>query len=1294
MSDALGSAFIEILPDLSEFLGQLQSGVEDAARQAGVSGEKALQSSFRDLDLTDDNLFADLVEDAKDSGQEAGGAITKALEGALDDIDARSGAFDELVKAAEDAGEDGGDRLRRALEEAVADVDLDSLERAFEPIGDSARAEARDAATAIGNLADFISDRLSKARVGDLGIGEAVSADVSEAEAAAERAARSIPDRFGAAGRGAASAFGSGIGGIGDSISGLFEGTLNEALAEQVTAAIEVVKTGFKAISVDAISAAADLGEAANVIGLVFGFDSANNKAVTGFAQSAARNLGLATSESLAFAGSLGGQLKNLGFSADETTRYSQSLQTLGADLASAFNAEVPDTISAIQAALRGENEQIERYNVFLTAAAVEQEALNSGLVANKSEINAATKAQATLNLIMRQSTDVTGDFAKTASSLPNLLRTLGGTFKNVQAQAGDPALKVLTPIVQSLVSRLEEAGPEIEAFGEGFAEFIERAGEPFLGLIDSIIDALPSFGSAFGAAGSGVGGLLNTVSGLIPVFTAITDVFSALPPEVLATVTQMVALRAAFGKAGPSAGAFAGAAGLMIGPLSQVLPLLSNLSGILEAIPASALQAGVGAAGVANAFRNIGGAATAGFEAASKAAAESGKQLGGFAKAQGSVGKALSSPKFLGAAAAATVAIQLYGSTMREAAEEGQEFASSVEEEFSRSLGKGEHTVSEAVDSIQGKIDSLNNQKSGGLKGFTIDRDFNESIKASVEDLEVFEQKLLDQQAVFAELGDEFRLTEEELVGLAQTFDVDLTPGAAGFEDAMRDALVTAKAGAEESQRALEGLEKIVDDIRTGAPATGQALIEAIAVDPAAALVQANALAEVINIPADKLRDAFKGAAEAVDGFVDTAASTLPTAGDAIKDALGAAVSDEGELSLSAFNENLRERAATLAAFNEDIATIANTNKDLAAELAAQGPEVTGALVESLAAAGPKMIEETAANIDGIQTENDRLIAFYRDTLGPAIAEGFLESIDGLLPAMEQGIEEQANSLEVLTAKAVVAATERAEDEARKASVVGAAMIAAAEKGVKENQGLLDRSVENSIEGALAQGRLKATDAKSIGRFVADGFAQGIEAGAERARSAARRLGDAAFTQLRVTGGVFSPSRVAMEIGGFIGDGLAIGITDTTGDVTGAAEQIARDASRHLADGFTLDEVLEGVGGIAEKIPSTLAGLEVQGPDLGDALVMAIANSEDMAVAEARRLAAQVNEALAAEASFGVTGRAQTGGGGGGTVAPVAGTVASGGVVQNNTFHIVSQTGDPDGIARRVAARIGNRLG
>lgn len=212
----------------------------------------------------------------------------------------------------------------------------------------------------------------------------------------------------------------------------------------------------FGAVVKGAIGAASDLNETVSKTKQLFGEDA---DAVIAFSKTTAQAMGLSQRAYLDATSGLKGLLDNLGLAPAEATEWSQKLTSLGADLGSFFNKDPAEAVEAIGSALRGETEPIRAFNVQISDAAVKQKALELGLYDGVGALDANGKAQATLALIMQQTTAAQGDFTRTSDGAANSQRIAKAAIEDSAASLGQAFLPIYTRAVQLVTALATEFG-------------------------------------------------------------------------------------------------------------------------------------------------------------------------------------------------------------------------------------------------------------------------------------------------------------------------------------------------------------------------------------------------------------------------------------------------------------------------------------------------------------------------------------------------------------------------------------------------------------------------------------------------------------------------------------------------------------------------------------------------------------------------------------------------------------------------------------------------------------------
>lgn len=225
--------------------------------------------------------------------------------------------------------------------------------------------------------------------------------------------------------------------------------------------ASNIGKTIIGAIAVDQIvqagkavvSAASDQEQAVGALHSVFKDYSDEMDA---FGKTTAENLGISRAEFSQLAAVTGSMLKNAGVPLDEVASSTQALTERAADMAAMFGGTVPEAMEAINSALKGERDPIEKYGVSLKETAVQAKAVEMGLVDAEGKATDYGKAMATQALIMEQSADAQGTFARESGTLAGQQAVLSAQFKDLQADIGTqlmPVIVKLAGILKDLVT-------------------------------------------------------------------------------------------------------------------------------------------------------------------------------------------------------------------------------------------------------------------------------------------------------------------------------------------------------------------------------------------------------------------------------------------------------------------------------------------------------------------------------------------------------------------------------------------------------------------------------------------------------------------------------------------------------------------------------------------------------------------------------------------------------------------------------------------------------------------------
>lgn len=231
-------------------------------------------------------------------------------------------------------------------------------------------------------------------------------------------------------------------------------GTLDETESSfdkwrgRATVGATAVLGAFGAIAMSVGQAASVQQQALGGIESVF---QENAGQIEAWANTAADSVGLSKTAFLELAGPIGASLKAAGMSIDEASDKTNQLITKGADLAATFGGSTSDAVGALGAALRGEFDSLERYGIALSASAIDAELAARGQDNLTGAALEAAKKQATLDLIMQQSSDSMGQFASESDTAAGAAERQAAKWENLQAELGQNLLPVMTSVGEML---------------------------------------------------------------------------------------------------------------------------------------------------------------------------------------------------------------------------------------------------------------------------------------------------------------------------------------------------------------------------------------------------------------------------------------------------------------------------------------------------------------------------------------------------------------------------------------------------------------------------------------------------------------------------------------------------------------------------------------------------------------------------------------------------------------------------------------------------------------------------
>jgi hypothetical protein len=278
------------------------------------------------------------------------------------------------------------------------------------------------------------------------------------------------------------------------------------------------------ALGVASIKAASDLEETRNKVKVVFGDMSED---VLKWSQDSARAFGLSRQQALEAAGTFGNLFTSMGLGTVPAADMSEGLVQLAADLASFNNIDPSLVLEKLRSGLVGEVEPLRTLGINLTMAATKAKAMEMGLVDANGEVTQAGLLQARYALILEQSTNAQGDFARTSDGLANSTRIMNAEWKDALATLGTNLLPIALAVVHAL-NRMLEAFNNMSPFQQkailGFLGLVAVMGPVLviLGTLLSTISSIAGFIGLLGELGITIGGLGAGLSAAVPAAVAL----------------------------------------------------------------------------------------------------------------------------------------------------------------------------------------------------------------------------------------------------------------------------------------------------------------------------------------------------------------------------------------------------------------------------------------------------------------------------------------------------------------------------------------------------------------------------------------------------------------------------------------------------------------------------------------------------------------------------------------------------------------------------------------------------
>ncbi|WP_395691800.1 hypothetical protein [Nocardioides sp.] len=225
------------------------------------------------------------------------------------------------------------------------------------------------------------------------------------------------------------------------------------------------------------ISAASDAQQSLGASQAIFGRWS---RKVIRTSRDAATKFGLSANTYRENSNLLGALFKNQGVAMDQLAPKTRRMVKLGADLSAMYGGTATQAVEALTSAYKGEFDPLEQYGISLKQSTINVEAQRVAHVKSTTEFNKLTIAQqrqaqqqATTNLLMKQSKDAQGQFAKQTGTLAEQQQILGAGWENIKVKIGRALLPAMTQLV---AVGNKQVLPFISTLADKYAPKLSRA--------------------------------------------------------------------------------------------------------------------------------------------------------------------------------------------------------------------------------------------------------------------------------------------------------------------------------------------------------------------------------------------------------------------------------------------------------------------------------------------------------------------------------------------------------------------------------------------------------------------------------------------------------------------------------------------------------------------------------------------------------------------------------------------------------------------------------------------------
>jgi len=902
-----------------------------------------------------------------------------------------------------------------------------------------------------------------------------------------------------------------------------------------------------------AVQAASDLEEGITKANVVFedGIDE-----IRVYGREAATNVGLSEAAALEATATFGNLFTALGSTRQEATKLAPEVVSLAADFASFNNLAVDETLEKLRSGLIGEIEPLRSLGVSFDAAAVEAKAMELGIAGATGAVSEGAKVQARWALILEQSTNAQGDFARTSDGLANQQRIFTAEVANTVTAIGEQ----LAPAFSALLATGRENLPMLEQLGVALGGSLANAllaVTPLLGTTASLLVALTP---VIDLLASGLEAIPAPVLQLAASLFVVNRALRLAAPGITLASTVLsrmlvptTAVTGAFNRGAPAAGRFQSAVGGLAGAIT----------------PANLALVGAGIALVAFTMAS---------QDAARENAEVERQLDSFAETLGS----------------AETASDGLNTALEQLIESGEEFQTTIfgigDFDLAKTLNAAGISASQLADAVTAGDGSL-----GRLRERL--RESGEEGATTAFQLGVVAEQMQEsaQRALEAGIALGTYTEKEAQAAIAANTSASGAVNYAAALDQLKVATTEVGAATEATRATLEVTRVALVALGEAAPfvaahlrsitqdgATNQEFVNlALAIDQAKlSEEQLGQVAAALGVPLDALQANVEGVTASVQSFVQGVQSSLPSLVSSLQ-GLGEGVTFQG------IRDEFAKTLEAMVGFEANLAALA-AFPNVQAAAAAAGPEVAAVLAQGVKDGKTEALSEMELMALGISRTEQGIIDTSTNQYAPAFAASQANAGIGATGAFVRGFQIAPHT----TAQGD-AAVNIMRGKAGALDSAGRGTGSAGARGFGSGIAPMPETARRTSQAAADSVRRVDgfSPGSSVGSSIVDGMTSGVSASAGRLAGAAGQAVRDALAHAKGLIGARSPSRVfAEEVGRPISEGIAVGITQSeaeirlamSGALGGSLQAAIDEVQAHVARGGRIFEDFSFVGASA----------------------------------------------------------------------------------------------------------------